>query len=116
MYIIKIMNKEQQIKKIKNYLWTVRYSVNDMTKIHGIDFDLFVRVNKDSDIGYDLKVVSEKEDYVSELGSVLRRYKKKANAVPALAMVFGKKIVFAGGAQLKKGVPSFTSNHRDVFN
>ena len=101
------MKKETAKQKIQKHLWNWKYSVKDAAEIApGMDFDLYVRVNKDSDRGYKVKVLTGDEDLSAEL----TRLEDKNYDV--IAVVSGSKKKFAGGVQT---VALFTTKHREVF-
>lgn len=100
------MKKEKAKQKIQKHLWNWKYSVKDAAEYPGMDFDLYVRVNKDSERGYKVKVLTGDEDMNIELA------KLEEKKYDAIAVVSGSKKKFAGGVQT---VALFTTKHQEVF-
>jgi len=110
------MNKEKQ--KIQKHLWNWKYSVKDVEELApGMNFDLYVKVNKDSDRGYKVKVLTKNDDINAELTKLNdERERAKGWELPiiydVIAVVSGSKKKFAGGEQK---VVIFTTKHQEVF-
>lgn len=111
---IKTMKKETAKQKIQKHLWNWKYSVKDADELApGLSFDLFVKVNKDSDIGYKVKILTGDEDMNIELTRLEEeRALKDLSRYEVIALVSGSKKKFAGGDQV---VAIFTTKHQEVF-
>lgn len=102
------MKKETAKKKIQKHLWAWGYKVRDMQEIlpgENSNIDLVVRVDKDSEKVYKVKVLTGEEDLNVEL-SHLDGAEHNVIALP------GKKNKYAGGSQK---TALFTTKHKEVF-
>jgi hypothetical protein len=109
------MKKETVKKQIQKHLWAWGYNVIDMARMGlGMNWDLAVKVNKDSSKVYKVKVITD-EDLSKELSNVkscIESNEECGSVYNVLAMVSGGKKKYAGGAQTD---PLFTTKHKEVF-
>jgi hypothetical protein len=104
------MEKKEAKLKIKKQLWSWGYHAVDMERVMpGFPCDLTVKLNKDSDCFYRVKVLTGEEDMDKELKALAKARKKFEYDVIAIA---GKKNKYAGGAQEEY---LFTTKHQEVF-